>query len=448
MNRFTRIAGALALGLAVPLTANVMAAHSFNDPITGAAHGAVFGPDGKQIHITPEFIARAQQIYLSHTLESATASQRASYQAKRAYLDDIARGTPTDVQSALMARSVLLDWLIDQVSPADAAVLKQRNRIIKWSLQQGVGSAGGMPYSMQPHEAATLSQIGVPVPALVAAGTPPSDEVLQAREAYAKKCRKAGVPIPPTWGKGGVGGWTSTGVLSTTDVFISNDKLAEVFEFQSASPQGVCLALPRYKETPADAKIELLGIICMGTGVDIGGGTFASSACFWDNQKDKMGVDFPRTGEFPINTNFAAGPELDGGTGGTCTACHAGENSFIVHPDKDPFKGIANLEPKAYYKPIVAASWPQNSGPNTKLAGVALPAGQESCLDCHSEADKRRLPEIVKEIATPAGLNYCDAVLKNAINKTMPQGGTVFPDPDYKTHTDFLIKACADAATP
>ena len=444
MHRFTRIAGALALVLAVPLAAAVMAARPFNDPITGSAHGAVFGPDGKQFHVTAEFLARALLIYLSHVLDSANAAQRAAYRSKRSYLDDIARGTPADVQAALMGRSLLLDWLIDEVGPIDSALLKQRNRIIKFSLQEGVGSAGGTAYRMQAHEAATFSQIGLSVAALVASGTPPSDEVLQAREAYAKKCRKAGVPIPPTWGTTGAAGWTSNGKLAT--IFISNDKEAEVFVYQSASPQGVCLALPRYFAAPADAPAKLLGIICMGTGVDTGGGNFVSSACFWDNQKDKVGVDIPRTGEFPINTNFAAGPELDGGTGGTCTACHAGENAYIVHPDDPAFGGIANLEPKAYYKPIVAASWPQNSGPNTTLAGVAVPAGEKSCLDCHRAKNKRRLPEIVKEIATPAGENYCDAVMKNAIAMTMPEGGTTFPDPKYKTHTDFLIKTCNDVA--
>jgi hypothetical protein len=92
---------------------------------------------------------------------------------------------------------------------------------------------------------------------------------------------------------------------------------------------------------------------------------------------------------------------------------------------------------------MVAASWPQNPGPNTTLAGVALPGGQQSCLDCHGTGTQ--LPEIVKAIATPPGENYCDAVLTIAIDKTMPEGGTVFPDPDYKTHADFLKKECADA---
>jgi hypothetical protein len=449
MHRFTRIAGALALVLAVPLAATVMAAQPFEDPILGSAHGSTYGPGGTQIDITAQFIARAQQIYLSHVLDSASAAQRAAYESKRTYLDAVALGAtgPADKQSALVARSLLLDWLIGEVQPTDAKLLKQRNGMLKSWLQQGLGYTVGTPYRMQPHEQAMLSQVGLAAPALVAAGAPPSDEVLQAREAYAKKCRKAGVPLPPTWDWGAAaGGWKSNGKLST--IFISNDKEAEVFVHQSTSPQGVCLALPRYLAVPADAPAVLLGIICMGTGVDAGGGNVVSSACFWDNQKDGNSVDIPRSGEFPVNTNFAAGPELDGGEGGTCTACHAGENAYVVHPDDKAFQGIANLEPKAYYKPIVAASWPQNSGPNTKLAGVVLPAGQESCLDCHSAGDQRRLPEIVKGLATPPGQNYCDAVLKNAIKKTMPQGGTVFPDPDYKTHTDFLIKACADAAGP
>src|SRR5678816_3299079 len=92
------------------------------------------------------------------------------------------------------------------------------------------------------------------------------------------------------------------------------------------------------------AQIELLGIICMGTGIANASGATVASACFWDNQKDKQGVLVPRTGEFPINTNFAAGNELEGGSGGICTACHAGENAFIIHPEEKAFMGIANLK--------------------------------------------------------------------------------------------------------
>jgi hypothetical protein len=439
MHRFTRIAGAVSLAVALPLAAAVLGPGVFHDPIQGAAHGAVFGSDGKQIAVTTEFIGRAQSIYLARALESATAAQRARFESKRAYLDDLARGATgaADRQGALFARSLLLDWLIDEVAPADAARLRQRNNVLVSLLRRGIGHPEGAPYRVQPHEEAQLRLAGVL--AATAAASAPSAEVLQAREAYAKKCRKAGVPLPPTWGKTGGGFWNSKGTLA--DPFISTTLTAEVFEYQSASPEGVCLALPRYGAAPG-AQIELLGIICMGTGIVNSSGATVASACFWDNQKDKRGVPFPRTGEFPINTNFAAGEELDGGSGGTCTACHAGENAFIVHPDDNAFKGIANLRPKAWHRPIVAAGWPQNPGPNTQLATVPIPAGEESCLDCHSAGRRQRLPEIVKAIATPPGENYCDAVLPTAINKTMPPGGGVLPDPDYNMHNIVLIEMC------
>ena len=439
MHRYTRIAGALALVLVLPLAATVLAARPFDDPIAGVAHGTGFGPDGKHIKVTAEFIARAQEIYLARALEGATPAQRTRYESKRTYLEDLARGaaTPADQQSALVARSLLLDWLIGEVAPADAAHLKQRNNVLVSWLRRGLGHTEGTAYRMQAHEEATLRQLGVL--AAIAAASAPSAEVLQAREAYAKKCRRAGVPLPPTWGKTGAGAWSSKGTLSAP--FISTGLTAELFEYQSAAPEGVCLALPRYGGAPG-AQIELLGIICMGTGIVNASGATVASACFWDNQKDKRGVLIPRTGEFPINTNFAAGEELDGGSGGTCTACHAGENSYIVHPEDNPFKGIANLKPKAWYKPIVAAGWPQNPGPNTKLATVPIPAGEESCLDCHSAARRQRLPEIVKSIATPPGENYCDAVLSTALNKTMPPGVAVLPDPDYNMHNIVLIEMC------
>ncbi len=54
MHRFTRIAGTLSLALALPLTAGVMAARPFDDPIQGTAHGAVFGTDGKEVKVTAE----------------------------------------------------------------------------------------------------------------------------------------------------------------------------------------------------------------------------------------------------------------------------------------------------------------------------------------------------------------------------------------------------------
>jgi hypothetical protein len=421
----------------------------FEDPIQGTGHGAAFGVNGQPIDVTADFIAQTQAVYTAHVLENASTSQQVLYELKRAYVDALTSGAtlPRDLQLGLFAQSLLLDWLIDQVAPADAARLKSRNGMLIAWLRRGLGYMDeGETFTLLPSEEALFVQIGV-LPAAAAAG--PSDKVLQARETYAKQCRKAGVPIPPTWGKTGAGFWNSNGVLGEQPdgslsgaPFISPDKKAEVFVFQSATPKGVCLALPRYAEG-ADTPIELLGIICMGE----------SKACFWDNQLNGESVEIPRVGEFPLNTNFAAGEELEAGAlkgPGICTACHAGENAYIVHPDDAAFQGIANLKPTEYYKPMVAPSWPQNLKPNTKLAGVPLDKnkGDESCLDCHSAGKKQRLPEIVKGLAP-----YCDAVLTNALKKTMPPEGPLQEDPadptkttgPYKKHIDSLMQACADA---
>jgi hypothetical protein len=195
-------------------------------------------------------------------------------------------GNPADRQSALVARSLLLDWLIHEVAPADAAHLRQRNNVLVSLLRRGLGHPEGTPYRMQPHEEAQFRQAGV-LSQRVAAGTPPSAEVLQAREAYAKKCRKAGVPTPPTWGKAGASGWTSKGVLA--DPFISTTLSAEVFVYQSHSPAGRLPSTAAATGPGPGAQIELLGIICMGTGIDIGGGKFASNACFWDKPEGRQG---------------------------------------------------------------------------------------------------------------------------------------------------------------
>src|ERR1039458_6972216 len=65
------------------------------------------------------------------------------------------------------------------------------------------------------------------------------------------------------------------------------------------------------------------------------------------------------------------------GVGGQCSDCHAGQNSFVVHPRKAPFKAAytavqdpaikahgANLNGDTWYKPLgVDPSWPQNPNP-------------------------------------------------------------------------------------
>jgi len=425
----------------------------FEDPIQWTGHGAAFGVNGQQIDVTADFIAQTQAVYTAHVLESASTSQHILYEQKRAYLDAlaIAATLPRELQLALFGRSVLLDWLIDQVAPADATRLKSRNGMLKVWLRSGLGYLDkGETFTLLPSEEALFGEIGV-LPAAAVAALPP-EEVLQKRETYAKECKKAGVPIPPTWGKTGAGFWEKKGELAAP--FISREIKADLWVYQSATPKGVCLALPRHAPGAA-TPIELLGIICMGQGVA------TSNACFWDNQLNGVSQPIPQTGQFPLNTNFAAGKELEAGANGPgiCTACHAGKNAYIVHPDDPAFGAAGNLKSTGWYMPfMMPGSWPQNPGPDT---GPKPGAGESSCFDCHS------LPKIDKALSVtlPNGtvvVPYCDAVLLTALNglpekkppdpppplpavpSTMPPKGEG-PASDYMTHINYLTKACDDA---
>lgn len=434
MRTLARLFLGLAISSLLAVPTGAVAPQSFDDPIRGAAHGAAFGADGREITVTAEFISRAQAAYTARAMQSAGVLQRARHALKRSYLEDLARGAATaaDQQAALYGASLLLDWLIDEVKPADAALLRQRNRVLMSFIRRGLPYMPHQTFAPQPHQLAQLQQAGV---AAAAALPVPPAEVLQARETYAKKCRKAGVPIPPTWG---TAAWTRKDVVA--DPFISETLTAVVFYYESAAPEGICLALPRHGPGAADPH-ELLGIICQGK--------VSSKACFWDNQLNDVGQPIPRTGEFPINTSFAAGEELDGGTGGTCTACHAGENAYIVHPDDPAFSPDAfrkKLMPDKYYSPMVVDTWPKNLQADNGLDDIdkVLGVGEFSCQSCHVQGDAGRLPKIIPGLVQPNPREtkvYCDVVLRQAINKTMPQPAGAASAP-YKKHTDFLLAEC------
>jgi len=94
-------------------------------------------------------------------------------------------------------------------------------------------------------------------------------------QAYINECAAAGVPIPPPIGQldpAGVSGWKSQGFIPSAAQFIVGTP-AEVRTFES--PQGMCIALPRYMGTSLDT-VELDGVICLSK--------TTSRVCFWDNQ--------------------------------------------------------------------------------------------------------------------------------------------------------------------
>jgi hypothetical protein len=204
--------------------------------------------------------------------------------------------------------------------------------------------------------------------------------------------------------------------------FLGSPPEAEIFTFESESPRGVCMALPR----SAGNTIRLLGIICLGT--------YSSKSCFWDNQRNKQQFNIPKNTPAPLS-EFAGGADLYLGSGGVCTDCHAGENPFVVHP-RQPMDLGDKIIPRKWQQPLVHPEWPQNSGPTNILQGITLNPGEGSCLECPNRPPGMRFPEVSTALS-----QYCSIILRGAISTTMPPTSPG-NNASYAKHKAALEAAC------
>lgn len=379
------------------------------DPILGVGHGAIINAEGKTIDPSPEFVIEAQRFYLKGLYQRANEQQRAEFKATQRCLREVK--TQTQAEQILL-NVALLDWLIETVQPQDAPYLASKNIVL---LGRFARITDGEPSTKDPRAGDIRKEF---VEHLRREGLLTFLSATQAGgPAYVEECRKAGVPIPPDWGSSQ---WKSKGLLATD--FLGSTPQAEIFAFETESPRGVCMALPR----STGNTISLLGIICLGTD--------SSKSCFWDNQRNKQQFDIPKNTAVPLS-EFAGGADLYGGSGNVCTDCHAGENPFIVHPSQ-PMDLGNQIIPKIWQEPLVHPNWPQNAGPTNVLQGIALNPDEDSCLACHDRPLGRRFPEVSTAIP-----QYCSIILPMAISKTMPPTSPG-NNASYAKHKDALLVAC------
>ncbi len=382
---------------------NTRAEELLDDPIAYIGHGGMFDRTGNRIEPTREFIADAQRLYLDFLSERLLDQQRRSFNSKRATLF---AGPELDEQNRLVANAALIDWQIQNVDAArveDLHTLSAKNNFLKWLLQSHMAADQPteeretvlMPDLLRNR----LTEAGLSITA--------ARSTSQSRGGYIEECRNAGVPIPPDWGSTK---WESKGFLTTN--FVGGP--AEVFIALNSSPTGVSIALPRY----VGDIIDQLGIISLGQA--------SSKACFWDNHKN-----IPKGSPLSLS-EFAGGAELADGFGGRCTACHAGENPFVIHPNTN--LGLPNLNgvplfPNNWYQPLVHPGWPQNPGPLVGTTGA--------CNACHTAGGEGgRFPDMSPTIG-----EYCGTVLGNAIDFTMPPGNP--GDQNVAEHANALKMLCA-----
>lgn len=270
---------------------------------------------------------------------------------------------------------------------------------------------------------------------------------------YVNECALAGVPTPPPFNyedafhNRPTSEWTYEGVLDVT--FAGGpEQTAEVFYYESASPEGVCIALPRSifppGQTPDEGPpifIDLLGVICQGV--------VSGKACFWDHGTQYIveGVDPFVTmtfGDGEIETTFRGGADLVDATGsapgGVCTDCHRGENVFFIHPET-PLGFVPSRMPDIWHDPIVPEDWPENPGP-----GTLFPAPDSGCAlgACHFSPASGRFPTL----STEAG-SYC-RLLERTLGVSMPLGA-VDADlavPPFSDSLELIRAACRSAPPP
>jgi hypothetical protein len=396
-------------------------------PIAYIGHGAFFDSQGNEILLTQEFVDKAQGWYREYLLRDLPLEKRKDFDGFEKWLGEDFR---VDGQARLVVRHAALEWLF-----ANSSRLKEDDRTLgklralatalTWHLPE---RAGPKPTERKEFKFDAALWQKLDAWRKGGGGIQVLSATLNLGQAYINECAAAQVPIPPSinvMDPAGLTGWKSQGFIPTNQQFIGQGggpSPAEVRTF--SSPQGMCIALPRYTNT-SQTTVSLDGVICLSR--------ITSKVCFWDNQMMGSTFSFPAGTRIPIGlANLAVDPagryqaggfELLGGAGGVCTDCHAGENPYIVHPNSDLDPGAGTLlfgslqgapqnlpmfSPNRY-DPLVAAAWPQNQLSQTAATSPAV------CVGCHVKAGAGRFPHLSNQLP-----GYCNTVLAQGITRTMP----------------------------
>lgn len=388
----------------------------YSDPILTLGHGSFINQQGEAFTPDTDFMVGLQAYYIETLQARLPGKDKAVAKARQMQAEAYRL-----VEDPVLAGALVLDWLLERSAGEDTAQMTMVNHALRWFYLLNIQKNPDLPKDGQkwskgirPEIAARLESLGFVVFLATNDGG----------AAYRSSCSKQGVPVPARVMSSD---WTNRGTFDRE--FISEGSVAELWLFESSDPPGVCLALPRYvvKDGEVTNDIGLLGVICLGTQ--------SNKACFFDNPRGKLF----RRGDQPSLSEFVGGADLVANGQGTCTDCHAGENPYIVHPEKAPFAGLTDtLRPQGWHDPLVVANWPQNPGPTNLLD--AVPSTQ-SCAGCHTQSFAGRFPEVSNQLG---GYCFIVATATGAPPKrTMPMGGGNIAN--FQPHIAALTQACNGA---
>ncbi len=395
-----------------------------SDPVTMIGHGSILGGDGKELQLTAVTIMQMQNYYIS-MLSSEKLAMREGGVYDAAKMNKSKEQIYGIVSDEILANALYLDWLIEERKPDDGGRYEVITSSLRWYyvleiLKKGQPDKDGRWTKGIPEDQAKEAEaVGFQTAAITNANMP----------AYCQECADAGVPVPEKmFGPE----WEALGSFDGEE-FISPSFDPQLMIKVSTEPPGFCLALPRYTSSNQAA---LFGVICMST--------ITSRVCFFDN---KPGLNHTKDVQINFQEGFIGGIDLKSNEmfGGVCTDCHAGENPYIVHPEKAAFDAFltrvdGNDMPPRWYVPIAPGTWPQNPGPSYILDAISSP-GQ--CNSCHNQSGSGgRFPRVTYPLP-----GYCSDILGNAI-RSSGSGGTMPPSyaagPDYSAHANALVAACGE----
>ena len=400
---------------------------SEREPIAFIGHGAIFDRNGAEVAPTAAFIRDAQSWYRNFLIAKLNKDQRAQFDG---FESTLTKGLKLDEQSQLVANAYSIDWLIKTANPQDRGRLQGKNNLMKFLLQVKLEEKPDVRklrafevFKLNPElikrliEARVILFSGSGSGGGGGGGSKSADVIPTGAsgQQYRDDCVAQGVPLPPDIGNPG---WVDRGAIPQAELFIVAGLQAEVMTYESTSPVGMCIALPRFD---ASNNVALDGIICMGK--------LSSKVCYFDNAKwpnPPNGGTFTYNRYTPANTPptltpkaftlWGGGTEIaadNGAMGGNCSDCHAGENPYIIHGTVlNSLAGILPTFPDQWYQPRVpidSPPWPINPGPMN---------APPSCVGCHVQGNAGRFPHISTDMP-----GYCDSVLTKSINLTMPPWG-------------------------
>lgn len=271
------------------------------DWIASAGHGAVFDAAGRPLGLdteqVSEILASMADVLWRSSIEQVSGDTRSVLRSARKLL----KARQFDPVDESLVRAAVVGQLLLEAPQTMRTQYSWRYRVVLTALHEDyVERAELLP------DIARRLDIDIFIDFLNGSGG--------TSNAYIDRCRAEGVPIPRPWSESS-SAWIYHGQLKEKLILPSSE--AHVWTYADPNLRGGCIALPRGNGAAGTAA----GIICQSA--------TTGKACFWDNILAGTSGPIGWRGRTLNVADLRNGDTLIQ----NCTACHRGNNVFLISPD-------------------------------------------------------------------------------------------------------------------